>query len=120
MVIFGLIDIDDFTLFNLSNSFERGNYILHQFKELAKTILCPLDLRKLDADEFIFYLQGSYDENKENLTKLFLESENQLAIKISVGLVESTRIFDYKEVINQLRINILEAKKYGKNKICLT
>ena len=120
MIVFGLIDIDEFTSFNLSNSFEKGNIMLNELEGVATTILSPIEWRKLDADEFIFYLHGSFKDNKHNLSTLLLKCEHNLGITISIGLAESTKYLNFEQVINQLRVNLLTAKKYGKNKMCLT
>lgn len=119
MVIYGLIDIDDFTTFNLINGFEKGNEILRMLEDISIRALEPNVWRKLDSDEFIFLMDGSFEENRQKFSDLLLNSKKQLKITISIGLSELKFECGFEQIINQLKSNLLIAKCNGKNKFCL-
>lgn len=119
MNLYGLADIDNFSKFNHEFGYEKGNIILKLLEDLLKEKLTPVFLKRLDSDEFIFQLAGSFNENDKIIFDLLKASYDKLGITISIGLVESDNNFDFKLNIGYLMSNMLIAKKYGKNKICL-
>lgn len=116
-MVYGIIDIDNFSEFNLNNSFECGNKLLINLEELINLHIKPNDYRKLDGDEFLFSVRGTFEHNKSSIIKLMSEVEKKLNITISLGLIESKNKYSFKRIITELKINLLVAKQNGKNKI---
>jgi len=119
MNVFGLIDIDNFTQFNHKFGYEQGNKLLEIFEDLINETLNPLFSKRLNSDEFIFQLNGSFKENERVLFDLLSIINVKLGITISIGIAEADENFDYKQNIKYLMSNMLIAKRNGKNKICL-
>lgn len=120
MFTYGLVDIDDFTTYNINYGFEKGNEILSTFEYVAQGILVPKIWKKLGSDEFIFVLEKSFLDNKQNILMILHKCKESLGITVSIGLSEQQFYYELEVVVNTLRVNLLTAKKYGKNKICLT
>lgn len=119
MFVYGLIDIDDFTLFNLSNGFQKGNDILNGLEELIQSKLHTTTWQKLNSDEFIFFLHGPFEQNKQKLLDLLTSCQRNLNVTISLGLLELDCKYSFDQIINRLMISLLMAKNHGKNKMCL-
>ena len=117
--IYGIIDIDNFGLFNLEHSFEKGNNLLIDLEKLLSTILKPYDWRKLDGDEFLFIMNGNFESNKQEILHAMNDAEKKYGVTISVGLLELDTGYSFKQVIFDLKKNLIIAKEEGKNKICL-
>ncbi len=116
-MVYGIIDIDNFTEFNLNNSFECGNKLLINFEELINLHIKPYEYRKLDGDEFLFSVKGTFEDNKSSLIQLMSDVKEKLNITISFGLLESKNKYSFKRIITELKMNLLIAKQNGKNKI---
>lgn len=119
-MIYGLIDIDNFRSFNLKNGFEEGNSALMKFENLATSFLNPTNWKRLGGDEFLFECQGTFEQNKIEISNLLSQSESFLAITCSIGLVELNISVQFEQIINNLKYNMLIAKANGKNQFCLT
>ncbi|MBL1233207.1 MAG: GGDEF domain-containing protein [Flavobacteriales bacterium] len=119
MNVYGLVDIDNFTLFNHKYGYEQGNKVLESLESLINEILTPLFSKRVNSDEFIFKLNGSFEENDKILFDLLSVVNDRLGITISVGLKEADDKFNYKQNINKIMSAMLIAKRNGKNKICL-
>ncbi len=119
MNVFGLIDIDNFTRFNHKFGYEQGNKLLEIFENLINETLNPLFSKRLNSDEFIFQLNGSFKENERVLFDLLSIIKVKLGITVSIGITETDENYDYKQNIKYLMSNMLIAKRNGKNKICL-
>jgi len=120
MVTYGLIDIDDFTTYNQINGFEKGNDILVKFLELGENILKPKIWTKFGSDEYLFVINGSFNDNNSSILELFKRNEDFLNITISIGVSEQIVDVEIREVINLLKVNLLTDKAHGKKKICVT
>lgn len=116
-MVYGIIDIDNFTEFNLENSFECGNKLLINLEKLINLYIKPYEYRKLDGDEFLFSIKGTFEHNKSSIIQLMSEVEKKLNITISFGLLESKTKYSFKKVITELKMNLLIAKHNGKNRI---
>lgn len=117
--IYGIIDIDNFSFYNLNNSFESGNRLLNNAEDLITEQLQPHKWRRLDGDEFLFVILGTFECNKLMLTELMCNIQKKLTITLSLGLLESEITYDFEEIIHRLKHNLLIAKNNGKNKICI-
>ncbi|HTJ48698.1 MAG TPA: GGDEF domain-containing protein [Cyclobacteriaceae bacterium] len=120
MVTYGLIDIDNFTAYNQINGFEKGNDILIEFLKLGQKTLNPKTWGKFGSDEYLFVLNGSFNEHNHSIFELLKRSKEVLNITISIGVSEQVVNVEVKEIINLLRVNLLTAKGHGKNRICVT
>lgn len=116
--IFCLLDIDDFTTFNLFNSYERGNTLLDQLSYTIKQIPALNKITRVDSDEFLFSCFGNFEMNKRNLFLLMQTIQSELKITVSIGVTELnsfTTSSDY--ILSKLRRGLLTAKDFGKNKL---
>ncbi|TKB99960.1 nucleotidyl cyclase domain-containing protein [Pedobacter cryotolerans] len=116
--IFCLLDIDDFTTFNLFNSYERGNTLLDQLSYTIKQIPALNKITRVDSDEFLFSCFGNFEMNKKNLFLLMQTIQSELKITVSIGVTERnsfTTSSDY--ILRKLRLGLLIAKDFGKNKL---
>lgn len=117
MNTYGLLDIDNFSEFNKLFGYERGNRLLIETEITLQESLKPLYAAKLNSDEFIFHLNGSFLENKNSLLFLLSNLNKKFDITASIGILEVRRNFDFDKIINHLMTNMLYAKINGKNKI---
>jgi GGDEF domain-containing protein len=116
--IFCLLDIDDFTTFNLLNSYEKGDTILNQLSDTIKQIPALNNLTRVDSDEFLFSCFGNFEINKKNLFLLMQTIQSELKITVSIGVTERNSFTTSSEfILSKLRRGLLTAKDFGKNKL---
>jgi len=117
-VSFFLLDIDDFTKYNLTYSFEKGNEILNKIETLIKSLSYLKNYKKIDGDEFLFSCYGEFKRNKTYIFSLMQKIENELHITVSIGAIESLQTTDnFQELHRDLQLSLLIAKNNGKNKL---
>ena len=115
---FCLLDIDDFTTFNLLNSYEKGDTILDQLSDTIKQIPALNNLTRVGSDEFLFSCLGNFEMNKKNLFLLMQTIQSELKVTVSIGVTERNSITASSEyILNKLRRGLLTAKDFGKNKL---
>ena len=115
-VTFCLLDIDDFSQFNLANGFEKGNNTLKELEALLKTIN-PEIFFCLGSDEYFFYWTKPFTSTKAFLIQLMQAIEKKLGVTISIGATENVQSRTPEQIIKQLKLNVQIAKANGKNKI---
>jgi GGDEF domain-containing protein len=116
--IFCLLDIDDFTTYNLLNSYEKGDLLLSQLSDTIKEMPTFDSLTRVDGDEFLFSCFGNFETNKKDLFLLMQTIQNKLDITVSIGVTEQPSFSASSEqILNKLRCSLLTAKDFGKNKL---
>ena len=115
-----MIDIDDFGNYNFQNTFEKGNNVLKGINEILQLNIEPIEWKKLDGDEFLFTVEGSFDEHTKALTSAMVSVYNDYGLTLSLGLIELEEKKEWKDTIAELRGNLFTAKIQGKNKICIS
>lgn len=116
--IFCLLDIDDFTTFNLLNSYEKGNTLINQLSDTIKQIPEFNNLIRVDSDEFLFSCFGNFEVNKKSLFLLMQTIESELMVTVSIGVTEHNPSMTSSEyILSKLRYGLLTAKNFGKNKL---
>ena len=116
--IFCLLDIDDFTTYNLLNSYEKGDNILNQLSDIIKRIPALNNLTRVDSDEFLFSCFGNFEMNKENLFLLMQTIQSELKLTVSIGVTERNSFTTSSEyILSKLKRSLLTAKDFGKNKL---
>lgn len=119
MEVHGLIDIDDFSLYNSNYGFEEGNKILEKIPLYIRDYINPTFFVKIGSDEFLF--STTYENSKELRTcvsKLMESLMAELKISVSVGLTKANYLQQPSEILSRLKSNVLISKKHGKNLIC--
>lgn len=119
MNLYGLIDIDNFTDFNLKYGYEKGNELLVSVESALLELLKPNYSARLNSDEFVFHLNASFGDSKGQLLFLLSELSIKFGITVSIGLLEVEKTLDFDKIINHLMKNMLFAKMSGKNMIYL-
>lgn len=115
---FCLLDIDDFTTFNLLNSYEQGDTLLNQLADTIRQIPQFNNLTRIDSDEFLFSCFGNFEENKKSLFLLMQTIQRDLKVSVSIGVTErNSSIVSSERILNKLRRGLLTAKDFGKNKL---
>ena len=112
-----LMDIDDFSLYNLKYSFEKGNVILTRISEIAKEFLNPKYWIYLGSDEYYFSATKDWSEKDSSIFKFMQKIKSELKITVSIGIMTVDRNILPKEVFGILRNNVTNAKLNGKNSI---
>ncbi len=113
-----LLDIDDFTTFNILNSYEKGNSIIYQMPVFIKRIPTIHKLVRIDSDEFIFSCFGSFESNKKYLFTLMQSVQNEMNVTVSIAVTENDIFtYSYEYTLNKLKEGVITAKCYGKNKL---
>ena len=116
-----LLDIDDFTIYNLKLGFEIGNALLNEILELIHKIPNQCGFRRVDSDEFLFCCFGTFNENKQNLVRLMQAVETNLKVTVSIGATEINGDIELDEILlNILKRYVLIVKNNGKNKIYIS
>jgi GGDEF domain-containing protein len=116
--IFCLLDIDDFTTFNLLNSYEKGDTLLNQLSDTIKQIPEFNNLTRVDGDEFLFSCFGNFEVNKKSLFLLMQTIQSELKVTVSIGVTERNPSMTSSEyILSKLRRGLLTAKDFGKNKL---
>lgn len=109
-------DIDNFSLYNKTNSFEKGNLILEKLCFIFKSSSFVENWLKIDSDEFLIRCNGNFDENKQNIVELLNNINEKLNITFSIGATDK-KFNSYQQKFIYLKSNLLMAKQLGKNKI---
>jgi diguanylate cyclase (GGDEF)-like protein len=113
-----LLDIDDFNRYNFEFSFELGDKVLQNIDTYINNIQTIVHSIRLGSDEYIFSCEGDFESNKEFLFKLMQDTERNLEVTISIGVVEtSEKLSQPEEVLKQLKLNLMKAKENGKNRL---
>lgn len=113
-----LLDIDDFTTFNLLNSYEKGDTLINQLSDAIRKIPEFNKLTRVDSDEFLFSCYGNFEENKKNLFHLMQTIQNELKATVSIGVTEhNPSMISSEYILKKLRRGLLTAKDFGKNKL---
>ncbi len=116
--IFCLLDIDNFSLYNLTNSFENGNIALERIYNLIMQLPALSNLTKLGSDEFIFSCIGDFEQNKASIFSLLQTIQNNLNFTVCIGITEPICMnFSLEKLLHRLKSNVMTAKANGKNKI---
>lgn len=115
---FCLLDIDDFTTYNLLNSYEKGDLLLSQLSDTIKEMPTFDSLTKVDSDEFLFSCFGNFETNKKDLFLLMQTIQNKFEVTVSIGVTEQpSSSASSEQILNKLRCGLLTAKDFGKNKL---
>lgn len=112
-----LMDIDDFSLYNLKYSFEKGNIILSRISEIAKEFLNPKYWIYLGSDEYYFSATKGWSEKESSIFKFMQKIKSELEITVSIGIMTVDKSILPREVFGILRDNVINAKLNGKNSI---
>jgi len=112
-----LMDIDDFSLYNLKYSFEKGNVILNQISEIAKETLNPKYWIYLGSDEYYFSATKDWSEKESSIFKFMQKIKSDLKITVSIGIMTVDKNRLPREIFSVLRNNVINAKINGKNSI---
>lgn len=114
--VHGLIDIDDFGLYNSKYGFEQGNKLLEKVEYYVNHHFKADYWCRIDSDEFIF---SSKEINskilKKNIFELMQIINTDLSITVSIGLTFTSQAQNSSLILSRLKTNVLLAKKYGKN-----
>lgn len=112
-----LMDIDDFSLFNLKYGFEKGNVILYRISEIAKEFLNPKYWIYLGSDEYYFSATKGWSEKESSIFEFMQKVKSELKITISIGVMTNDKNILPREIFSTLRNNVIKAKLNGKNSI---
>lgn len=112
-----LMDIDNFSLYNLKYSFEKGNIILSRISEIAKEFLNPKYWIYLGSDEYYFSATKGWSEKESSIFKFMQKIKSELKITVSIGIMTVDKNILPREVFGILRDNVINAKLNGKNSI---
>lgn len=109
-------DIDNFSSYNKTNSFEKGNLILEKLCVIFESSLFVEEWLKIDSDEFLIRCNGNFDENKKNIFELLNATNEKLNITFSIGATDK-KFYSAEQNFIHLKSNLSMAKQLGKNKI---
>jgi len=112
-----LMDIDNFSLYNLRHSFEKGNNVLTRISEIAKEILIPEHWIHLGSDEYYFSATRDWSQKESAIFKFMQAIKCDLDITVSIGIMTSDKNILPSEIFSILRNNVINAKINGKNSI---
>ncbi|HHT03555.1 MAG TPA: GGDEF domain-containing protein [Bacteroidales bacterium] len=110
------IDIDDFRLFNINNSYELGNLRLEQLENIIKVEISPAKTIRVGSDEFYIMFQDSFEKVKNKLFGLLSLINKKFDFTVSIGATEENNLSP-EGLIERLKQNTHLAKVYGKNKL---
>ena len=116
--IYCLLDIDNFSLFNFSNTYEKGNLVLQDLESLINKLVKPHAFIRLGSDEYFFCCLNDFETNSKTLFRFMQMVEAELKITVSIGISEFIRDFNFESDLWTLKRNLQIAKYHGKNKIC--
>lgn len=115
----GLIDIDDFSIYNSTFGFEQGNMVLEKIPLYMEKYINPEHWLNIGSDEFLFSIRNKKSEELRNcISNLMQKVMDDLHISISVGLTKADESLPPTELLARLKSNVLTAKRNGKNLMC--
>jgi diguanylate cyclase (GGDEF)-like protein len=124
-----MCDIDNFKRVNDSYSHQKGDLVLAKVAELFKAGLRETDvLARYGGEEFVLMMPGTTMENAAKIcerlrTKVaehaWSDIHTHLTVTVSMGLVCIPESAEPAEVLAQADRKLYEAKRTGKNKVCI-
>jgi len=120
-----MIDIGDFKKFNDTHGHQAGDAILRTISDIFKKTSKRIDIvARYGGEEFVMLLPGTNKQEAlvlaERLRKTVEENKYLRGITISIGAASSPEDGKEKEsLISKADKTLYEAKKTGKNKVCV-
>jgi putative two-component system response regulator len=118
----GLIDIDEFTLFNEKNSYEKGDAVLRKVAEIIRSNIRENDFAgRYSGNQFIILISEIDIKSSLAVTeriRRLVEVSTNSTLSVSIGLVSYPNDADNRfSLIEKARAALREAKLRGKNNI---
>ncbi len=125
--LMGMIDFDNFKIYNDIYGHEMGDLILIAFAERLKLIGNKFNLLfgRFGGDEFVFFRNGEMnllsfiEEFRSYMKPAYFLGKNIIQLKFSTGIVykEKTDSDNFYKILKECDFALLESKKKGKNQI---
>lgn len=116
-----LLDIDNFKYVNDTFGYHIGDYVIQQTAKIIKEEVRDSDVvARFGGDEFVVYFSGiAPGANHELADKIRTEVLRKIdyPISLSIGIVESNRLYDIDKLIQLADTFMYQAKSLGKNRI---
>lgn len=122
------VDIDGFEKINENFGRKAGDYVLTQVprrlkKLIKKKTIESTDILRIGADEFVFLASNLKEDAAKKLAEVIIHAfdqpmiyeKNEIKVSVSIGIVNLNVGYNKKEVLNQSQMEMLLAKKNGRN-----
>lgn len=124
-----MIDIDFFKTFNDTHGHAAGDNILHHFGKIFSEFSEAFNLKfyRYGGEEFVAFAYG-YDENQlcsvaENLRIAVQETDidgHSMTVCIGAAYTGEEQVRNFENIIDQADKAAYEAKRLGRNRVCLS
>lgn len=124
-----VIDIDDFKSINDEYSHLTGDVVLKIVGQILKESIDPSHyIARYGGEEFIIIIDSNNDENGKEIAEFcrvaianynWKNTLNDRMLTISIGLTKSIKNEDYKATFLRADKALYQAKRSGKNKVCI-